>query len=112
MKSHGALANPMQSVQQTSGISAALQTLGASTQSDSNKTERFYHLEKGELLRLHRRYKESTTAFLVADSRVRAWEESAKTHLQKLLGTLDTARVGIERTHEPGQKALATWGKN
>ena len=109
MKSHDALASQMQLAQQTGGIPAALQALDASAPAESDKTELLYNLEKGELLRLNRQYKDSTTAFLVADSRVREWEESAKTNPQKLLGTLGAATISERLKLYEGQDYEKVW---
>jgi hypothetical protein len=109
MKSHDALANQMQSAQQAGGIPAALQALDASAPSESDKTELLYNLEKGELLRMNRQYQDSTTAFLVADSRVKEWEQSAKTNPQKLLGTLGAATISERLKLYEGQDYEKVW---
>ena len=50
-----------------------------------------YYLELGELERLHQRYGESEKAWLAADERVQAWEQSALANPEKLLGSVSSA---------------------
>ena len=50
-----------------------------------------YYLELGELERLHQRYGASEKAWLAADERVQAWEQSALANPEKLLGSLSSA---------------------
>lgn len=50
-----------------------------------------YYLELGELERLHQRYGQSEKAWLAADDRVQAWEQSALANPEKLLGSLSSA---------------------
>ena len=93
MKSHDELAGQMQTAQKTGGIPAALQALEASATSDDQKAAMLYNMERGELLRLDRQYNESTQAFLLADIKVKEWEEAAKTNPEKLLSTLGAATI-------------------
>ena len=110
MKNHDVLANQMQSAQQTGGIPAALRAFDVSTQSDSDKTELLYNLEKRELMRLDRQHKKSTMAFPpVADSRAKEWEDSARTHPQKLLGTMSAATTGEQMKRYESQDSEKTW---
>ena len=59
-------------------------------QLESNNKHRrkdlLYYLELGELQRLNRRYDESEKAWLAADAHVQAWEKTALTNPEKLLG--------------------------
>lgn len=54
----------------------------ALTQHESNNTggdpDLLYYLEKGELLRLKSQYKDSASAWLLADQKVNEWENAAK----------------------------------
>jgi len=50
-----------------------------------------YYLELGELERLQQRYGESEKAWLAADERVQAWEQSALANPERLLGSLSSA---------------------
>jgi hypothetical protein len=66
-------------------VDAALKTLDA-----NNKRERkdlLYYLERGELLRLKTDYRDSQSAWNTADARVQAWETTAKTDPDTLLGS-------------------------
>ena len=80
MQSHDKLASDVQSAGRTGGIPAALAQLEASAKSEDDKTALLYNLERGELLRMDRRYEDSTNAFLLADIKVKEWEETAKTN--------------------------------
>ncbi|MFX8512399.1 hypothetical protein ABTM04_21225, partial [Acinetobacter baumannii] len=77
---HDKLASDVQSAGRTGGIPAALAQLEASAKSEDDKTALLYNLERGELLRMDRRYEDSTNAFLLADIKVKEWEETAKTN--------------------------------
>ncbi|MDZ7938092.1 MAG: hypothetical protein U5M53_07340 [Rhodoferax sp.] len=44
------------------------------------------------MLRLGKRYDDSTAAYLVADESVKAWEETAKTSPEKLFGAVRISR--------------------
>lgn len=109
MQSHDALANQMQSAQQTGGIPAALGALDASATTDEDKKALLYNLERGELLRLNRQYQDSTNAFMLADIKVKEWEEAAKTNPQKLLGTLGAAAISERFKVYEGQDYEKVW---
>ena len=88
MQSHDKLATEMQTAGQTNGIPAALSRLEASATTADEKAALLYNLERGELLRMDRRYDDSTGAFLLADTKVKEWEETAQTNPSKLMGTV------------------------
>jgi hypothetical protein len=60
--------------------SCGLGPAGSLCQVRGRKTALLYNLERGELLRMDRRYEDSTNAFLLADIKVKEWEETAKTN--------------------------------
>jgi len=109
MKSHDELTGQMQTSQKTGGIPAALKTLEASATSEDEKVALLYNLERGELLRLDRKYNDSTQAFLLADNKVKEWEESAKTNPQKLLSTLGAATISERLKVYEGQDYEKVW---
>ncbi len=109
MKSHDDLTNQVQAAQQSGGVSAALKALEASASSDDERTALLYNLERGELLRLNRNYQDSTQAFLLADSKVKAWEEATKTNPQKLIGTLGAATISERLKVYEGQDYEKVW---
>jgi hypothetical protein len=76
----------MQTAGQSAGIPAALAQAGSFGHHAEEKAALLYNLERGELLRMDRRYDDSTSAFLLADTKVKEWEETAKTNPQKLHG--------------------------
>lgn len=93
LKSHDKLATEVQGTSHTAGVSAALAQLEASASSEEERAALLFNLERGELLRLERRYQDSTQAFTQADARVKEWEEAAQTDPSKLMGTVGAALV-------------------
>jgi len=99
----------MQTAQKSGGIAAALTTLEASATSADEKTAMLYNMERGELLRLNRNYKDSTQAFLLADIKVKEWEAAAKTNPEKLLSTLGAATISERLKVYEGQDYEKVW---
>ena len=109
MQSHDKLASDVQSAGRTGGVSAALAQLEASAKSEDDKTALLYNLERGELLRMDRRYEDSTNAFLLADIKVKEWEETAKTDPSKLMGTVGAALISERLKNYEGQDYEKVW---
>lgn len=109
MQSHDKLASDVQSAGRTGGIPAALAQLEASAKSEDDKTALLYNLERGELLRMDRRYEDSTNAFLLADIKVKEWEETAKTNPSKLMGTVGAALISERLKNYEGQDYEKVW---
>ena len=109
MQSHDKLASDVQSAGRTGGIPAALAQLEASAKSEDDKTALLYNLERGELLRMDRRYEDSTKAFLLADIKVKEWEETAKTNPSKLMGTVGAALISERLKNYEGQDYEKVW---
>lgn len=109
MQSHDKLASDVQSAGRTGGVSAALAQLEASAKSEDDKTALLYNLERGELLRMDRRYDDSTNAFLLADIKVKEWEETAKTNPSKLMGTVGAALISERLKNYEGQDYEKVW---
>lgn len=109
MASHDQLAGQIQSAQKTGGLTAAMQTLEASATTDDQKAAMLYNMERGELLRLDRRYEDSNQAFALADKKVSEWEESAKTNPKKLLSTLGAATISERLKEYEGQDYEKVW---
>ena len=109
MQSHDKLASDVQSAGRTGGIPAALAQLEASAKSEDDKTALLYNLERGELLRMDRRYEDSTSAFLLADIKVKEWEETAKTNPTKLMGTVGAALISERLKNYEGQDYEKVW---
>ncbi len=108
-QSHDELAADMQASHRTAGIPAALAKLEASAPSESDKQALLYNLERGELLRMDHRYADSTQAFLLADTKVKEWEEAAKTNPDKLLGTVGAALISERLKVYEGQDYEKVW---
>ena len=109
MQSHDKLASDVQSAGRTGGVPAALAQLEASAKSEDDKTALLYNLERGELLRMDRRYEDSTNAFLLADIKVKEWEETAKTDPSKLMGTVGAALISERLKNYEGQDYEKVW---
>ena len=109
MQSHDKLASDVQSAGRTGGVPAALAQLEASAKSEDGKTALLYNLERGELLRMDRRYEDSTNAFLLADIKVKEWEETAKTNPSKLMGTVGAALISERLKNYEGQDYEKVW---
>ena len=109
MQSHDKLATEMQTAGSSAGIPAALARLEASATTEAERSELLYNLERGELLRMDHRYEDSTKAFLLADARVKDWEEAAKTDPQKLMGTLGAALISERLKVYEGQDYEKVW---
>lgn len=109
MQSHDKLASDVQSAGRTGGVPAALAQLEASAKSEDDKTALLYNLERGELLRMDRRYEDSTNAFLLADIKVKEWEETAKTNPSKLMGTVGAALISERLKNYEGQDYEKVW---
>lgn len=109
MQSHDKLATEMQTAGNSGGIPAALARLEASASNEEERTALLYNLERGELLRMDNRYEDSTNAFLLADNRVKAWEEAAKTDPQKLMGTVGAALISERLKVYEGQDYEKVW---
>jgi hypothetical protein len=103
MQSHDARVSGAQASAESGGVAAALQQLEASATTDSAKKELLYNLERGELLRLAKRYPDSTAAYMLADEQVKVWEETAKTSPEKLLGMAGAALVSERLKAYEGQ---------
>ena len=109
MQSHDKLATDMQTAGRSGGIPAAIAQLEASAKSEDDKTALLYNLERGELLRMDRRYEDSTNAFLLADIKVKEWEETAKTNPSKLMGTVGAALISERLKNYEGQDYEKVW---
>lgn len=69
----------------------------------AGKSDLLLNLEKGELLRIGSRYRDSLLAFEIADRKVAAWEETAKTNPAKLLGQVSAIFAGDASRDYEGQ---------
>lgn len=57
------------------------------------KKDLLYYFELGELERLRNRYDESRKAWMAADARVQAWERTAATNPEKLVGNVASVLI-------------------
>ncbi len=83
-------------------IDAAIKQIEAQTEG-SNKADLLLNLEKGELLRIGSRYKDSLAAFEVADAKVNEWEATAKSNPAKLMGQVGAVLMGDNSRDYEGQ---------
>ena len=109
MQSHDKLATDMQTAGRSGGIPAALASLESTAKTEEEKTALLFNMERGELLRMDRRYPDSTNAFLLADNKVKEWEETAKTNPSKLMGTVGAALISERLKVYEGQDYEKVW---
>ena len=109
MQSHDKVAGDMQSAGRSGGIPAALASLERTATTEDEKTALLFNMERGELLRMDRRYADSTNAFLLADNRVKQWEETATTNPGKLMGTVGAALISERLKVYEGQDYEKVW---
>lgn len=109
MQSHDKLATDMQTAGRSGGIPAAIAQLESTAKTEEEKTALLYNMERGELLRMDRRYPDSTNAFLLADIRVKEWEETAKANPSKLMGTVGAALISERLKTYEGQDYEKVW---
>ena len=109
MQSHDKLATDMQSAGQSGGVAASLARLEASATSDDERAALLYNLERGELLRLDKRYEDSNHAFMLADNQVKNWEATAATNPSKLMGTVGAALISERLKDYEGQDYEKVW---
>ena len=109
MQSHDKVAGDMQNAGQSGGIPAALASLESTAKTEDEKTAVLFNMERGELLRMDRRYADSTNAFLLADVKVKEWEDTAKTNPSKLMGTVGAALISERLKAYEGQDYEKVW---
>lgn len=109
MQSHDKLASDVQATSRIGGIPAAITQLDSSAKSEDQKAALLYNLERGELLRLNKQYVESTAAFMVADARVKEWEDTAKSNPAKLLGMVGASLVSERLNTYEGEDYEKVW---
>lgn len=83
-------------------VEEALRTLDAESPS-GDKADLLTNLERGELLRIDARYKDSQTSFEAADVKVNEWEATAKTNPEKLMGQITATLLGDATRPYEGQ---------
>ena len=89
-------------VAKTGQIDEAIRQVEAQTQG-SSKNDLLLNLEKGELMRIGKRYQDSLQAFDVADAKVKEWEETAKSNPQKLMSQIGATIMGDASRDYEGQ---------
>lgn len=109
MQSHDKLATQVQTAQRAGGPAAALKELEASATNDSDRAALLYNLERGELLRQNRQYKDSTASWMVADTKVNEWEATAKTDPSRLLTLAGASLISERLKPYEGQDYEKVW---
>lgn len=84
-------------------IDEAIRALDAQLAAGANKEDLLLNLEKGELLRISKRYQESLVALEIADQKVRVWEETAKGASEKVMGQVGALLMGDSSRPYEGQ---------
>ena len=80
--------NPTLAMAASGRVEAALRELDS--RNKSNSRDLLYYFERGELLRLKSDYPDSQAAWANADTRVQAWEATAKSDPARLLSTMSS----------------------
>jgi hypothetical protein len=109
MQSHNDTATMVKASGAAGDFKAAIAQLDQRNPSPENKKELLYNMERGELLRLDRQYGQSTDAFLLADEKVSAWEEAAKTDPSKLFGLVGASLISERLKPYEGQDYEKVW---
>jgi len=109
MKSHNETANLVQQASSTGNFAAALKELDARNASAEEKKQVLYNMERGELLRLNNQTPESNQALLAADTRVKEWEDTAKSTPEKLLGQVGASLISERIKTYEGQDYEKVW---
>lgn len=109
MESHDKLSNQVQAANTAGGPAAALKQLEASATTDEARKALLYNLERGELLRQNRQYKDSTAAWLLADAKVNEWENLAKTDPSRLIGMVGASLISERLKTYEGQDYEKVW---
>ena len=109
MESHDKLATQVNAANNAGGPAAALKQLEASATSDEARKALLFNLERGELLRQNKQYKDSTAAWLIADAKVNEWENMAKTDPNKLFGMVGATLISERLKPYEGQDYEKVW---
>ena len=109
MDSHDKLATQVQAANTAGGPAVALKQLEASATTDDARKALLYNLERGELLRQNKQYKDSTAAWLLADAKVNEWENLAKTDPSKLFGLVGASLISERLKPYEGQDYEKVW---
>ena len=109
MASHDKLSGEVQASNTAGGPAAALKTLEASATTDDARKALLYNMERGELLRQNKQYKDSTAAWLMADAKVNEWENLAKTDPSRLLGLVGASLISERLKPYEGQDYEKVW---
>jgi hypothetical protein len=109
MASHDTKIANIEAASRTGGLQGALAQLDSTVKTEEEKAGMLYNMERGELLRMDRRYPDSTSAFLKADEQVNKWETEAKNNSEKLLGTLGAALISERLKVYEGQDYEKVW---
>ncbi len=83
-------------------LDSALRQIDSHT-AGANQADLLLNLEKGELLRIGARYRDSLSAFELADRKVTAWEETAKSNPAMLMGQVSAIFTGDAARAYEGQ---------
>lgn len=108
MRSHNNLMEPVLFTRNSQNVAAALTQLRSALR-ESEQSELLYALEIGELLREDRQYEASTALWLVADTQIRQWEETAMWNPRKLMAYMGAATVSERLKPYEGHDYEKVW---
>ncbi|MES2714459.1 MAG: hypothetical protein V4795_01755 [Pseudomonadota bacterium] len=109
MESHDKLATQVHAANTSGGPAAALKQLEASATTDEARKALLFNMERGELLRQNKQYKDSTAAWLIADAKVNEWENLAKTDPSRLMGLVGASLISERLKAYEGQDYEKVW---
>ena len=109
MASHDTNIAKIEAASRTGGLQGALVQLDSTVKTNEEKAGLLYNMERGEILRMDRRYPESTAALLQADQQVNKWENQAKNNPEKLLGSLGAVLISERLKVYEGQDYEKVW---
>ena len=103
LESYDKKVSGVQAASEFESLDSAIAKLDATATSPESKKDLLYNMERGELLRMNGQYAQSTNAFLRADELVSAWEDTAKSQPEKILGLVGASLISERLKTYEGQ---------
>lgn len=101
-QTHDSKVSQSLAVAKTGQIDEAIAQIEAQTQG-KNAEDFLLNLEKGELMRIGKRYQDSLNALTIADGKVKEWEENVKSNPQKVMSQISATFLGDASRDYEGQ---------
>lgn len=103
LESYDKKVSGVQAASEFESLDSAIAKLDATATSPESKKDLLYNMERGELLRMNGQYAQSTNAFIRADEVVSAWEDTAKSRPEKILGLVGASLISERLKTYEGQ---------